>query len=81
MIDTYFDRCDAANDYKSTASRPIWEDPRYYNGSLYSTLIDRNVAEAKANLASHIDQLAMRAKSVINIEFVRIGWNAARRVV
>jgi len=47
MIDTYFDRVDAANGYKSTASRPIWEDPRYYDGQLYATMIDKNVAMAK----------------------------------
>jgi hypothetical protein len=27
-----------------------WEDPRYFNHQLYMTMIDRNVAEAKANV-------------------------------
>lgn len=47
MIDTYMDR----------ASWPTWmnpaptvdrDDPRYWNGALYNTVIDRMVAEAKA---------------------------------
>lgn len=50
MIDTYFDRVDAANGWKSQRDnklQELYEDPRYYNGSLYSTMIDRNVAAAK----------------------------------
>jgi len=55
MIDTYFDRVDAATGYKSTPSRPVQEDPRYYNGQLYATMINRNVAEAKDRLERFID--------------------------
>lgn len=56
MIDTYFDRVDAATGYKPTPSRPINEDPRHYNGSLYATVIDRNVAEARDRLTGVIDR-------------------------
>lgn len=52
MIDTYFDRCDAASGYKPmrSASAPVHEDPRYFAGQLYATTLDRNVAEARFNL-------------------------------
>lgn len=50
MIDTYFDRVDAAQGYKFTPSQPISEDPRYWGGQLYATVIDRQVAEARATL-------------------------------
>jgi hypothetical protein len=35
-----------------------WEDPRYFNHQLYMTMIDRNVAEAKANVNSVIQNRA-----------------------
>lgn len=50
MIDTYFDRADAALGYPRRQSTPVWDDPRCYNGQLYATMIDRNVAEAKDKL-------------------------------
>jgi hypothetical protein len=67
MIDTYMDRCDAASGYLST-TRFIEEDPRYYNGQLYATVIDRNVAEARSKLqlaliqthAAHAYEMAVR---------------------
>jgi hypothetical protein len=55
MIDTYFDRVDAAQGFKPKRSRPVHDDPRYFNGHLYATMLDRNVAEAKANLEHFID--------------------------
>lgn len=66
MIDTYFDRCDAASGYKPTRSAPMSDDPRYYNGSLYVTMIHRNVAEAKANLAQELDADIKRHKLEIS---------------
>jgi hypothetical protein len=48
VIDTYFDRVDAATGYEPTPSRPISEDPRHWGGQLYATVIDRQVAEARA---------------------------------
>lgn len=47
MIDTYFDRCDAASDRNQTQP-PIHEDPRYWGGQLYATVIDRMAAKARA---------------------------------
>jgi len=53
MIDTYMDK----------ASWPTWmtpspavdrDDPRYWNGALYNTVIDRMVAEAKQTLLTEI---------------------------
>jgi hypothetical protein len=53
MLDTYMDK----------TSWPTWmtpspavdrDDPRYWNGALYNTVIDRMVAEAKYNLRVHI---------------------------
>jgi hypothetical protein len=58
MIDTYFDRCDAASGYKPTRSAPHQEDPRYYAFNLYNTMIDRNVAEAKFKLRYVIENMA-----------------------
>jgi hypothetical protein len=57
MIDTYMDRCDAASGFKPATSTPIWHDERYFNGQLYATMIDRNVAEARSNLEFVIDML------------------------
>jgi hypothetical protein len=55
MTDTYMDRADAATGYKPThQAAPDYDDPRYFRGSLYATIIDRMVAEAKYNLRVHI---------------------------
>lgn len=51
MIATYFDRCDAASGFRSTARFIDQNDPRYFNHQLYATMLDRNVAEARFNLA------------------------------
>lgn len=53
MIDTYFDRTDWPSwmNWKSQD----FDDSRIFAGSLYSTMIDRNVAEAKANVRSIIN--------------------------
>jgi len=54
MIDTYFDRADAAAGYRPTASRFACEDDRKFNGNLYATVIDRMVAEAKFELQGQL---------------------------
>ena len=48
MIDTYFDRADAAQRYRPNPPQPVHEDPRYWGGQLYATVIARKVAEARA---------------------------------
>lgn len=50
MIATYMDRCDAASGYRPAPSRPVHEDPRFYNGGLYASVIDRMADEARAAL-------------------------------
>lgn len=72
MINTYFDRVDAASGYKPTRSSPIEDDPRYYGGSLYATMLDRNVAQAKNYLANFIDYQARIAKLEIQGKFKRV---------
>lgn len=54
MIDTYFDRADAAMRYHVAPARTDQEDPRYWRGRLYATIIDRMAAEARSNLADFI---------------------------
>jgi hypothetical protein len=46
MIDTYMDRADAVTGWM----QPIHEDPRYWGGKLYDTVIERNAAKARALL-------------------------------
>ena len=69
MIDTYFDRTDATLGYKRRESAPVWEDLRYYNGQLYNTMLDRNVAEAKDRVAETIDLLADKHRREIRQHF------------
>jgi len=60
MLDTYFDRADNMNrtnwlqPQRDEARRRLSEDPRYYNGHLYATVIDRNVAEARETIRLRI---------------------------
>jgi hypothetical protein len=66
MIDTYMDRADAATGYKPTKqAAPDYDDPRYFRGSLYATVIDRMVAEAKYNLAVHISLSCLKHKAAM----------------
>lgn len=62
MIDSYFDRCDAATGTWRTdrdhAVQSLYDDPRYFRGHFYSTMIDRNVAEARDKLGRHIERSA-----------------------
>ena len=55
MLDTYFDRCDAASGYRYTTVQPDHENPRYFRGSWYATTIDCNVAKAKHVLRTEIE--------------------------
>jgi len=55
MIDTYFDRVDAAQGFTPTRCAPVHDDPRYFMGQLYASMIDRNVAEARFNLRIFIN--------------------------
>lgn len=55
MIDTYFDRADAATGYRATPPQPVdREDPCYWNGALYDSVINRMVAEAKFELQGQL---------------------------
>ena len=76
MIDTYFDRADAALGYKRRESAPVWEDPRYYCGQLYNTVLDRNVAEAKDTVAEAIEWAARRHSDAIVRGVRTAAWNA-----
>jgi len=53
MIDTYFDRADAATRYQPSA-RFVCEDDRKFNGTLYATVIGKMVAEAKFELQGRL---------------------------
>ena len=52
VIDTYMDRCDAANwrSAHNNNAQQRREDPRYWGGHLFATVIDRMVEEAKYRL-------------------------------
>jgi len=72
MIDTYFDRADAATGYEPTAGvQPMHEDPRWYAGQLYSTMIDRDVAIAKNRLTWFIEARVIHHKAMM--------WRDAKR--
>ena len=58
MIDTYFDRVSWPTWMDRKSQSKHWEDPRYFNHQLYMTMIDRNVAEAKANVHGVIQNRA-----------------------
>jgi hypothetical protein len=55
MIDTYFDRASWPTWMTQNQQSPHWEDPRYFDHQLYSTMIARNVAEAKSNVRQLIN--------------------------
>lgn len=73
MIDTYADRADAASGSwraaRNHAVQQLYADPRYFNGQLYSTVIDRMAAEARYRLAvfvelrCEIEKLAMARRN------------------
>lgn len=58
MIDTYMNRADAATGYRPTPTKPVdRDDPCYWNGALYDSVINRMVAEAKYNLRVDIARI------------------------
>lgn len=63
MIDTYFDRADAAQGFTPTRSAPVHDDPRYFMGQLYVSTIARNAAEARFNLAAFVNRLVLVHKA------------------
>lgn len=74
MIDTYMDRADAATGYTPPAAKPVdRDDPRYWNGALYATVIDRMVAEARQTLRTEIAHIH-RYHAVM----ITVGFNRAR---
>ena len=72
MIDTYMDRCDAASGYKPQQAAPITEDPRYWNGALYHSVISRMAAEARYNV-----RIGIALNHRYHANMVRVGFNRA----
>lgn len=64
-MDTYFDKVHRSN----TATYLDHEDPRYFNGCLYTNTITRNVAKAKHNLEMELHYLVGREKYHIQRAF------------
>lgn len=61
MIDTYFDRADAACGIRAPSRHPHLiqdSDPRYFEGVLYASATDARVAKARVRLAWVIDRAA-----------------------
>lgn len=70
MIDTYFDRADAASGYKPTPAKQLdRDDPRYWNGSMYASAIDCAVAMAKYRLRIDIAYIHHRHARAIREDF------------
>lgn len=66
MIDTYFDRADAATGYVHPLTKPVnHDDPRYWNGELYDSMISRMAAQARYELAHFIDTRCMQEKEAM----------------
>lgn len=81
MIDTYFDRADAASGYKPTPAKQLdRDDPRYWNGSMYASAIDCAVAMAEYRLRIDIAYIYHRHARAIRSGFAqaraRIGAKA-----
>jgi hypothetical protein len=72
MVPTYMDRCDAASGYQPPQAAPDTEDPRYWNGALYNTVLDRMIAEAKQTLRVEIAHIHR-----YHATMVRVGFNKA----
>jgi hypothetical protein len=54
MLDSYFDKKDWPVWMTTKSVAASFDDPRYYNGALYNTVLDRNVAQAKDNVRRSI---------------------------
>jgi hypothetical protein len=57
MLDTYFDKQDWPVWMNRKSSLPSFDDPLYYNHSLYCNAISRDVAQAKDAVKRHIDTI------------------------
>ena len=74
MIDTYMDRADAAAGYRPTPPKPVdRDDPCYWNGALYDSVINRMVAEAKQTLRADLE-----TECIIHRAMIRFGFKIAR---
>lgn len=74
MIDTYADRADAATGYRPTPTKPVdRDDPCYWNGALYDSVINRMVAEARYNL-----RVDIALSHSYHCNMIRAGFMAAR---
>ena len=63
MIDSYFDRADAAQASWQAAAE--WQVDLFWRGKIYATKIDRAVAKALEMVAGDIDFLAQSHKAEI----------------
>lgn len=74
MIDSYMNRADAATGYRPTPTKPVdRDDPCYWNGALYDSVINRMVAEAR-----HVLRTEIELEHHIQRNMIRIGFNRAR---
>lgn len=73
MLDTYMDRCDAATGYRPPPPKPVdyREDPRYWNGNLYNTVLDRMIAEAKQTLRREIAHIHRYHATMVRAGFTK----------
>lgn len=55
MIDSYFDRADAAQAAWRAAAE--WESGLFWRGKIYATKIDREVAKSSELVAGHVEFL------------------------
>jgi hypothetical protein len=60
MIDSYFDRADAAQ--KNWQAAAEWESDFFWRGKIYATKIDRNAAKAQELVAGNVDFLTQAHK-------------------
>jgi hypothetical protein len=73
MIPTYMDRADAATGYRpSQQAAPDYDSPLYFRGGWYATVIDRMVAEAKYNLATHISLSCLKHKTAMSMAYRKV---------
>lgn len=72
MIDTYFDRADRITGYRATPPKPVdRDDPCYWNGALYDSVINRMVAEAKFEMQGRLAFVVAHHKRQIRDGFAQ----------
>lgn len=78
MIDTYFDRCDAAQGYRPKAKPISLDDPRQYRGLYFDTTISRNTYAALDCLQQQLDRDVARHKLELSNWDMQTGsfWSA-----